>query len=297
MNDSNRDTFASTRVVSGEDVALPQWALDAVNAGPLPAADRRVVAWFSHGACSAVACKMAVEEYGPSTRIVAIHLGGEHEDNARFRADCEQWLGHEIEVITSDRYTDHLDVALTRRYVNGPGGAACTAWLKKAVRHAFEEPTDLHIWGYATDQRDFKRAVRFEVQNPGVDSWYPLVSRGLSKSNCLAMVERAGIELPEMYRLGYVNNNCIGCWKGGKGYWNKIRIDFPERFAACAAVEQTVGASSINGTFLDDLVPGTGRYKAEEVACDLNCSTVESEWQPVAIGAPHIASRPPEEGE
>lgn len=31
-----------------------------------------------------------------------------------------------------------------------------------------------------------------------------------------------------MYDLGYANNNCIGCVKGGIGYWNKIRIDFPE---------------------------------------------------------------------
>ncbi len=33
-----------------------------------------------------------------------------------------------------------------------------------------------------------------------------------------------------MYDLGYPNNNCIGCVKGGMGYWNKIRKDFPEVF-------------------------------------------------------------------
>ena len=30
--------------------------------------------------------------------------------------------------------------------------------------------------------------------------------------------------------MGYNNNNCIGCIKGGMGYWNKIRVDFPEVF-------------------------------------------------------------------
>ena len=31
-----------------------------------------------------------------------------------------------------------------------------------------------------------------------------------------------------MYDLGYPNNNCIGCIKGGMGYWNRIRKDFPD---------------------------------------------------------------------
>ena len=43
-----------------------------------------------------------------------------------------------------------------------------------------------------------------------------------------SLIERAGLRLPEMYRLGYANANCVGCVKGGAGYWNKIRRDFPE---------------------------------------------------------------------
>ena len=44
-----------------------------------------------------------------------------------------------------------------------------------------------------------------------------------------------------------------------KGYWNKIRVDFPEVFAARAAMERDIGASCINGTFLDELDPEAGR--------------------------------------
>jgi len=52
------------------------------------------------------------------------------------------------------------------------------------------------------------------------------------------MVERAEIELPEMYKLGYEHNNCVGCVKGGMGYWNKIRVDFPLRFKEYADMEK-----------------------------------------------------------
>jgi hypothetical protein len=243
----------------------------------------RVLAWFSHGACSAVATKLALEKYGPDIEIVSIDPGRESDDNPRFRAACEEWFDHEIKVIRSEKYVDHIDVAKRTGYINGPAGARCTAELKKAVRHAYERPDDLHVWGYASDKRDFDRATNFALNNPVTDSWFPLIERNLYKRHCLAMVERTGITLPEMYRKGYVNNNCIGCWKGGKGYWNKIREDFPEVFAEAAAVEREKNHSAINGTFLDELEPGTGRYKPEEIACDLNCQTVENEWVPVTI--------------
>jgi hypothetical protein len=238
----------------------------------------RVVAWFSHGACSTIACKLALHEYGPGVDIVSINPGREHPDNERYRQDVANWLGRPIAVLRSAKYADHFDVAARERYINGPAGARCTGELKKAVRFAYQRPSDLNVWGYASDKRDAKRARRFEDGNPGVASWFPLIERQLTKSACLALVERAGIALPAMYRMGYANNNCIGCWKGGKGYWNKVREDFPAEFAMAASVEREVGHSAINGTFLDELVPGTGRYKPEEVECDLACSTVEDEW-------------------
>lgn len=162
-----------------------------------------MVAWFSHGACSTVACRMALHEYGPDVLVVSINPGREHADNERFRGDVQDWLDHPIITLRSEKYADHFDVARRTGYINGPGGARCTAELKKAVRFAFQEPTDLNVWGYAADERDAKRARRFAEQNPGVSSWFPLIDRDLTKSACLALVERAGIRLPAMYELGY----------------------------------------------------------------------------------------------
>jgi hypothetical protein len=63
-----------------------------------------------------------------------------------------------------------------------------------------------------------------------------------------------------MYDLGYHNNNCIGCVKGGKGYWNKIRVDFPEVFAARAKMERDIGHYCIkDANWLDELDPEAGR--------------------------------------
>ena len=62
-----------------------------------------------------------------------------------------------------------------------------------------------------------------------------------------------------MYDLGYKNNNCVGCVKGGMGYWNKIRVDCPDAFNARAETERMIGHSCLNGTFLDELNPKAGR--------------------------------------
>jgi len=49
--------------------------------------------------------------------------------------------------------------------------------------------------------------------------------------------------------------------KGGMGYWNKIRRDFPDVFAARARMERTARHSCINGVFLDELEPTAGRHE------------------------------------
>lgn len=83
---------------------------------------------------------------------------------------------------------------------------------------------------------------------------------------------KRGMKRPLMYDLGYGNNNCIGCVKGGMGYFNKIRRDFPDVFAARAAMERDIGASCINGVFLDELDPLRGRDCIEIVPeCSIYC--------------------------
>ena len=99
------------------------------------------------------------------------------------------------------------------------------------------------------------------------------------------MVERAGIEIPEMYKLGYRNNNCIGCVKGGMGYWNKIRVDFPEHFKRMADFEKRKGYTVLKEPktsqplYLHDLDPNRGRYPKEpDIECGIACYAAESEY-------------------
>lgn len=244
---------------------------------------RRTVVWFSAGAASAVAAKLALAE-GPC-EIVYTDPGSEHPDNERFIADCEVWFGQPVIRLRSSRYRDTWDVWRKRRFLNSPRGALCTTELKKMLRQDFQRPGDIQVFGYTIGEEN--RAARFREQNPEVDLRCPLIERGLTKQDCLAMLERAGIEIPVMYRLGYRNNNCIGCVKGGAGYWNKIRRDFPENFERMALLEREIGATVLRidgeSVYLDVLDPERGRYEAEpSIECSLLCVMAEDDWREAA---------------
>ena len=238
-----------------------------------------VIAWFSCGATSAVACKMALSMY-ENVRIVYIETGSGHPDNERFIKDCEQWYGQPIEVVRSEKYHDVSDVLTHTHYINGPTGAACTFHLKKQVRYALEaelKEWSGQVWGFDYCEREINRAIRFRQQNPATKPLFPLIEKMITKQDALGMLQMAGIEIPVMYRLGYNNNNCIGCVKGGIGYWNKIRRDFPDVFSHMAKVEREVGASCLKDEhgriFLDELDPNRGADVSPVVPdCSLFCS-------------------------
>lgn len=241
----------------------------------------RYLSWFSAGAASAVATKLALSIYDDVT-IYRTDVGSEHPDNERFAADCAEWFGQEVHTIKVDKYVDTWDVWEQTRYLVGPTGARCTIELKKKARFMVERDFDAQIFGYTADTSDAKRADRFRLTNPDVVLVTPLVERGLTKSDCLAMVDRAGIELPAMYQLGYRNNNCIGCVKGGMGYWNKIRRDFPDVFARMADLEQRLGNTVLrdNGEPLPliALDPNRGSHADEpDMDCSLLCQIAEDD--------------------
>ena len=233
------------------------------------------VAWISAGISSFVAAHLAKPD-----RIVYINVANQHPDSLRFLADCAPHLSAPIEIIGNLAYDQRIENVIRKeRYINGPGGAKCTMMLKKRVRQEWERKNassgTVYIWGYDVDER--KRAERIsESSEFGCE--FPLIEAGLTKADCHAICEDLGIKRPAMYTLGYPNNNCIGCVKGGMGYWNKIRRDFPEIFERMAKLEREIGHSCINGVFLDELDPERGNMDMEVMPeCSLACIGVLEE--------------------
>lgn len=241
----------------------------------------RVISWFSCGAASAVATKLAIVESKHPVEIVYCKVKEEHPDNDRFLKDCENWFGQKITILQNEKYDGSIySVFIKNKYIVGVAGAPCTRLLKKEIRKKYELPTDIQVFGYTAEEED--RVNRFMDANNDVKLWSILLEKGLTKQDCLGLLDRAGIQIPEMYKLGYQNNNCIGCVKGGLGYWNKIKVDFPEQFEKMAQLEKTIGAKILKHKgeriWLTDLPNDAGDYPTEQsIECGIFCHMADQD--------------------
>jgi len=243
--------------------------------------EKMKVCWISAGVSSFVSGYL---EKDTIDKFIYVHIDDQHPDSLRFIDDCEKVLGREIEKLQSNlKCVDNVISCFM--FINSRWGAKCTDILKKRVRKEWElehRGKDLtYVWGY--DCTEKHRADAIIEADPDHKHQFPLIERSLSKADSHGILRQLEIKRPVMYDLGYQNNNCIGCVKGGMGYWNKIRIDFPEVFARRATQERLVGHSclteKINGkavpVFLDELSPERGRIEDEimddcSIACWLN---------------------------
>lgn len=239
-----------------------------------------IVVWFSCGAASAVAAKKTLEKYGEDYNILIVNnpVVNEHPDNERFLKDVEKWLGVQIIKAINPNYPscDIRDVFNERRYVSGIQGAPCTMLLKKEARYQFElkNKIDWHVLGFTVEE--WKRQKRFNTFERG-NTIPVLVTELITKEDCFKILEKEGIELPEIYKLGYPNANCIGCVKSSSPtYWNLVRSTFPDVYEDRAKQSREIGAKLVKlkgkRIFLDELKPSDKGGKIKSWECGIFCN-------------------------
>lgn len=248
--------------------------------------DRQTIAvWFSCGAASAVAAKKTIELYAHShnIRVVNNPVAEEDEDNRRFLADVERWLGVSIEIALNKNFPSGsaVEVWEKRRFMSGPTGAPCTQELKKRARQQWEEKNkpDYHVLGFTADEQ--ARHERFTLTER-TNVIPVLIDLGITKADCFRIVSDAGIALPEVYLRGYPNANCLGCVKAtSPTYWNHLRRQDPDVFKARAQQSRDIGARLVRHKgkrmFLDELPENAkGRsMKGLNFECGIFCEERE----------------------
>lgn len=246
----------------------------------------RIVCQFSCGAASAVAAKIVLAEGHAEVAIINAFILEDGDDNRRFLADCERWFGHPIIVLRDEKYgASTFEVWRRKRFMKGLKGAPCTRELKRKVLDAFMRPDDVLVFGFSIEEQD--RFDDFLERNPQLNCRAPLIERSLTKGDCLAMIERAGIVLPEDYRDGFNNANCRGrCPKAGEGHWNRMRLLRPAEFAQMLEAQEAIGPGAYffrnrktgERFGLKDLDPNSGRHDEPAPACSFFCEDAEQEY-------------------
>ena len=235
----------------------------------------RTLVWFSRGAASAIAWQMARRD---DPECIAVHCAtnAEHPDSDRFEREWCRVMNADVVTLQSDKYADTWDVWEKTRWLAGVQGARCTGELKVAPRNDFQRPDDAHVFGYTADPADVKRAKNLRENYFELDIRTPLIDAGLTKENVLALVQRQGVEIPEMYRLGFQNNNCIPCVKAtSPSYWALVRKTHPDEFERMATLSRDLGVRlcRIKGerAFIDEIPADQPVTNPIVPACDFLC--------------------------
>lgn len=247
----------------------------------------KIAVWFSCGAASAVAAKLTLEKYGSTNdvRIINNPIAEEDKDNHRFLLDVQQWLGVEVEIATNKDYPNAscVEVWDKRKFMSGVAGAPCTLELKKRARQQWEERhrPDWHVLGFTLEEQ--KRHDRFTLTERA--NVIPiLIEAGVTKNDCYSILHNNGIELPNIYKRGYPNANCIGCVKAtSPTYWNLVREKDPDVFQDRAEQSRRIGAKLARHKgeriFLDELPSDAkGRpLKSLDFECGIFCEEDDDE--------------------
>ena len=211
----------------------------------------RHIVSLSGGVSSAVAADRVINRYGrDAVTLWFADTSWEDEDLYRFIDDCMQRWGGELVRHADGR--NPLQIGEEHNIIPNQRLAPCTFELKiepferylwKTVR-----PITVYLgfnWDEEEDRIDKRRYWRripknggkphrpngYAARFPGVYEDFPLLWKPLVWDT-QAEVRSWGIDVPRLYKAGFPHNNCGGrCVKQGIGEWNRLRIQFPERFA------------------------------------------------------------------
>jgi len=208
---------------------------------------KKIICWWSGGITSAIACRVAIDIYGKENcRVIMLDTKNEHDDTYRFLTDCSIWYGLPIEILSAigDTYDNIEHTWLKHLSLNTANGAICSYKLKRRVREEWEKTNEYshQVFGFEFNSHEQKRAMALSANHPNAKPIYPLLMLGYDKAKCIDLIQKANIEPPEAYRLGFQNNNCLktGCTQGGIGYWKKMQLEYPDKFLKMGTMEHRI---------------------------------------------------------
>jgi hypothetical protein len=202
---------------------------------------------FSGGAASAYAAILVAERENKGDVILLnSDTGAEHPDTRRFMRDISDYLG--IEVTHADAGYDLWDCIERNHALPSYFMPFCTRELKleSANRYLAGLGEYVQYNGFGVDE--WRRVQRSWAR--GVVS--PLFDLGLTGAEAKSKLVEMGFRLPEAYEY-LEHNNCIPCFKAGKGHFKRVWEHFPCQFAKAVEAESAVGHTVFKGVLLTEL--------------------------------------------
>lgn len=215
------------------------------------------IVMFSGGAASSVVAEMVAKRYPNDTILLHTPTGAEHPDADRFRAQVAEYIGLPITIEAAKKTL--WEMVESNKHMPGEALPWCTARLKLRPQERYFKQLEnigekfIQYVGFGFDEwRRVQRVfARHELNSRKIE--FPLFDARLTGDNCKKIIrEEWKICLPEPY-LYLSHNNCIPCYKGGRGHWYKVWKHYPEQFWRAARAEDRAANTVFDGVTLYEL--------------------------------------------
>lgn len=201
------------------------------------------IVMFSGGASSSYLSWLVAQKYGKENTIL-LHTptGAEHPDADRFRQEVADYIG--LSMTEKSCGMDLWQLIEKENCLPSSFIPFCTRILKIEQSRKFwksmKEDYTVHFgYGMKEWRRIQKQKIRLEVE--GINSEYLIFEKNISEEEIKRTIrEDWKICLPEPYKY-LEHNNCIPCFKAGKGHFRRVAKYYPDYFKRAMAVEEKIG--------------------------------------------------------
>lgn len=219
---------------------------------------------FSGGAASTYVGWLVVNEFGAENTILLNHdTGAEHIDTKRFLQQTSDYIGVPITHVNSER--DLWQLIEDKMCLPSYFMPFCTHILKIEPAEKFlqkiNEPYILYNGLGLEEMNRVQRSIlRGAVLGRTVRSL--LAERHISNDSVKRTIrDEWQICLPEPY-LYLSHNNCIPCFKAGKGHFFKVWQNYPQAFIKVLQMEELVGHTVFKDISMKELA---ARWAEQEI--------------------------------
>jgi 3'-phosphoadenosine 5'-phosphosulfate sulfotransferase (PAPS reductase)/FAD synthetase len=240
---------------------------------------------LSGGKMSFYCADYAVKKYGVENVMLYFNdTKWEHADLYRFLKDIEYYFSKKI-IIDADGRTPE-QVFFDEKFLGNDRVPLCSKMLKAKRMQAYYKNNDNLIFGIGFEEKHrVPRIVAAYQKNYVLTGRYctlefPIVENNVMKNEIDTWFKRTGVQLPELYRLGFDHNNCSGgCVRQGKKQWRHLLDVLSEVYAQREQLEESFRMTSKKDVhFLKDI---TLRELRE---CRAPILDFENDYTPECIG-------------